>query len=279
MWGRCESEDGGAQRDDMRRQAREAAKGLSQSLRLVTFFVLTSAAVGCGDRPRSAEPATIDVSVPTPIATRPTDDSTGDEQAPDEPADASPATDEPTAGNDLRPVPSDLAAAGDEIRATDVSVIASQFGGRIPALPEVAGFIDDPVVTAASAEDGSGYFMSVSSRVPDDHSHIGLIVSIPSDAAREYVATGGTELFAGSGHVVMSPDATAGCEPAPEDGYDTAALTWIANDVLLTLEVSPIPECEERAPLRLDEVIELATGLLACDVIGSETATCLQIYR
>jgi hypothetical protein len=108
--------------------------------------------------------------------------------------------------------------------------------------------------------------------------HVVLRVFPATDTERQYVDERGKPIEAlGGRQVVIGSDVTASCPAAGDDGYNYTVLHWIEGDLSIAIEVYPLPECED-SPLTLDDVITIASELLACKDLASETPDCIKLY-
>lgn len=78
-----------------------------------------------------------------------------------------------------------------------------------------------------------------------------------------YDARGNETVSIGWATAWIGEDVTAGCGPAPEDGYSSSVLTWDDGGIVYSIHASPVPECEV-SPVSLDEVVQVATDMIAC---------------
>lgn len=72
--------------------------------------------------------------------------------------------------------------------------------------------------------------------------------------------------------VLVQGSDSAGCGPVEEDGYDTTVYMTVVGELLLAVQVTPVPGCEV-SPLSVEDVAELFADLVVCQGFAS-TPTC-----
>jgi hypothetical protein len=157
--------------------------------------------------------------------------------------------------------------------------------GRILMLPPLPGDLDLMSALAVAGTNSYDIHRFADPNTPDIPSldkypnrvHVVLRVFPTTDADRKYTEDRGTTIEAmGGSQVVIGSDVTASCPSHPE-GYNYTVLYWIEGDLSIAIEVYPLPECED-SPLTLDDVITIASELLACKDLASETPDCIKLY-
>lgn len=212
-----------------------------------------------------------------PVAfTQPTDPSTpsGSATTPDSPPVSFP-------GYATADVMTDLA------RVEQAGRIGLDDAGRILLLPPLPGDLDlMPTFDIAATNDAYTIARVADpkdSAIPSLDKYTGgvgiyLVVHRATDEFRRYVEQNGKPIdVMGGAPVVIGSDVTAACPPPDEAGYNYTVLHWLEGDLSIAIEVYPLPECED-SPFTLDDVITIASELLACKDLASETPDCIKLY-
>ena len=139
----------------------------------------------------------------------------------------------------------------------------------LPDLTTIGDFGDyETIIYDSPAQ--NGYIVQFTHSVDDslggDHSwSINLVVNRRDPALEPLDLTQtGTPVQIGDITAYLGHDATQDCGPVPEDGYSESIYTWVSQDWLFNLQISPIPDCEEISPFTVDDATQLIANAVMC---------------